>query len=60
MPILTKKFTLTVTPENFLENCSDLELKELDFLIQSERYQIRIRKPLLNLLKTQKENDTTI
>lgn len=57
MPTLSKNFTLTITPEQFLENCTDLELKELDLPIQSERYQWRIRKPLSNLLNTQEEND---
>ena len=42
MPTLTKVLTVTVTPEQFLENCSDLELKELDLLIQSSRYSNRI------------------
>lgn len=42
MPTLTKVLTVTVTPEQFLENCSDLELKELDLLIQSPRYDNRI------------------
>ena len=42
MPTLTKVLTVTVTPEQFLENCSDLELKELDLLIQSPRYANRI------------------
>lgn len=57
MPTISKNFTLTITPEQFLENCSDLELKELDLLIQSERYQHRIRRPLSNLLNTKEEND---
>ncbi len=42
MPTLSKNFTLTITPEQFLENCSDLELKELDLLIQMPRYSHRI------------------
>lgn len=42
MPKLTKVFTLAITPEQFLENCSDLELKELDLLIQMPRYSHRI------------------
>lgn len=42
MPTLTKVLTVTVTLEQFLENCSDLELKELDLLIQSPRYANRI------------------
>jgi hypothetical protein len=42
MPTLKKAFTLTITPEQFLEACSDLELKELDLLIQMPRYSHRI------------------
>lgn len=42
MPTLNKVFILTITPEQFLENCSDLELKELDLLIQMPRYAHRI------------------
>lgn len=42
MPTLSKTYTLTITPEQFLENCSDLELKELDLLIQMPRYSHRI------------------
>jgi hypothetical protein len=45
MPELTKVFTIQVTPERFLEACSDNELKELDLLLASERYQRRIREP---------------
>ena len=44
MPTLTKVLTVTVTPEQFLENCSDNELKELDLLIQSPRYASRINE----------------
>lgn len=44
MPTLTKVLTVTVTPEQFLENCSDIELKELDLLIQSPRYTNRINE----------------
>lgn len=42
MPTISKLYTLTITPEQFLENCSDLELKELDLLIQMPRYSHRI------------------
>lgn len=42
MPTLNKVFTVTVTPVQFLENCSDLELQELDLLIQLPRYAYRI------------------
>lgn len=45
MPEITKVFTIQVTPERFLESCSDNELKELDFLLSSERYHRRIREP---------------
>lgn len=39
MPTINKNFTLFISPELFLDNCSDIELVELDLLIQSERYQ---------------------
>lgn len=45
MPEITKIVKLEITPERFLENCSDNELREIDLLIQSERYQMRIREP---------------
>lgn len=44
MPTITKVLTVTVTPEQFLENCSDDELKELDLLIQSPIYANRINQ----------------
>jgi hypothetical protein len=42
MPKHTKVITIEITVEQFLDNCSDSELKELDLLIQSPRYQNRI------------------
>lgn len=36
MPTLNKNFTLTVTPEQFLAACSDLEVQELDLLLGPE------------------------
>jgi hypothetical protein len=60
MPTLSKTYTLTITPEQLLENCSILELKELDLLIQSQRYQTLIRIPLSNLLKEKQDDDTTL
>jgi len=42
MPTISKQFELTITPEQFLNACSVLELKELDLLIQSPRYQEKI------------------
>jgi hypothetical protein len=43
MPQLQKIFTLDVTPEKFLENCSPSELIETELLLSSERFQQRIR-----------------
>jgi hypothetical protein len=62
MPTLTKVLTVTVTPEQFLENCSDIELKELDLLIQSPRYANRINeeKPIGFIQDKKIENDTRI
>lgn len=42
MPTITKVLNVTITPEQFLENCSDNEIKELDLLLQSPRYQSKI------------------
>ncbi|MET3035850.1 hypothetical protein ABXT08_07105 [Chryseobacterium sp. NRRL B-14859] len=38
MPKLQKIFTLEISPEQFLNNCSPSELKEIDLLIQSNHY----------------------
>jgi len=42
MPKLDKVFTLEVTPEQFLRNCSVTELIETDLLLQSKFYQMRM------------------
>lgn len=42
MPKLDKIFTLEVTPEQFLRNCSITELIETDLLLQSKFYQMRM------------------
>lgn len=42
MPRLDKMFSLEVTPEQFLRNCSPTELIELDLLIQSPTYQMKM------------------
>jgi len=42
MPKLDKIFTLEVTPEQFLRNCSKTELIETDLLLQSNFYQMRM------------------
>lgn len=33
MPILNKQYTLTVTVEQFLQACDDIELQELELLL---------------------------
>jgi hypothetical protein len=39
MPRIDKIFTLEITPEQYLEACSAVELITLDMLLQSPRYQ---------------------
>lgn len=36
MPTITKIFTLTITPEQFVKNCSFVELEELSLVLVSE------------------------
>lgn len=60
MPTLTKVLTVTVTPEQFIENCSDNELKELDLLIESPRYANRINEKKEIGFNQDKKDDTTI
>jgi hypothetical protein len=43
MPNITQTNYIHITPEKFLDACSDLELMELDLLLTSPRYQNRIR-----------------
>jgi len=57
MPQITKVFTLEISPERFLESCSDNELKELDLLLASERYQRRIREPEKKEIGFKNENN---
>ena len=59
MPTLSKVLTVNVTVEQFLENCSDLELKELDLLIQLPRYANRINPEAkqIGLTKIKKINN---
>jgi hypothetical protein len=39
MPTFNKQFTLNITVEQFLDNCSAIELQEVELLISSARYQ---------------------
>lgn len=43
MPIHQKIFTIEITPQQFLNNCSPAELKEVDLLIQGAFYQNRMK-----------------
>lgn len=44
MPKLDKIFTLEVTPEQFLRNCSQSELIETDLLLQASYYQRKMAR----------------
>jgi len=43
MPKISKVFKIEITPERFIDACSDTELKELDLLLQSPRFQQRLK-----------------
>lgn len=58
MPTITKIFEVDITPERFLDACTDLELKEIDLLIQSPRFQNRIKEKQIGF-KTQKQDEET-
>ena len=59
MPEVLKVLKVNITPEQFLDNCSADELKEIDLLIQSPRYVNKMRchsvKKESNELKSKKE-----
>ena len=59
MPKHTQVINIEITPERFLESCSDDELKEVDLLIQSERYQMRIKSKEIGFKTTKKQQDDT-
>lgn len=42
MPKITEVHLIDITPEKFLENCSPLELREIDHLIQAPRFRVRM------------------
>lgn len=46
MPKINKQFFLEISPEQFLNNCSPLELKEIDHLIQSPQYVKRMESQI--------------
>lgn len=45
MPRIDKVLSLDITPEQFLNACSADELKELDLLLSSPRYQQKMNPP---------------
>jgi hypothetical protein len=49
MPKLSKSFHLEITVEQFLNACSASELKELDLLLSSPRYQYKMNGVIQNL-----------
>ena len=58
MPAITKNFQVDITPERFLDACSDEELKEIDLLIQTERFQNRIKEKQIGF-KTKNKDEKT-
>ena len=58
MPEITKVFQVEITPERFLDACSDEELKEIDLLIQTERFQNRIKEKQIGF-KTKNQDEKT-
>ncbi len=58
MPSITKIFQVDITPERFLDACSDEELKEIDLLIQTERFQNRIKEKQIGF-KTKNQDEKT-
>jgi hypothetical protein len=45
MPKIDKLFTMEIGVERFLDACSSLELREVELLITSPRYQNKINPP---------------
>ena len=43
MPRTQQTFTIDISPEKFLECCSQTELIEIDMLLKSERFQRRMK-----------------
>ena len=45
MPKINQLSIIDITPERFLESCSPTELREIDHLIQSPRFRVRMDQP---------------
>lgn len=58
MPEIIKVMYVDITPERFLDACSDEELKEIDLLIQSTRFQNRIKEKQIGF-KTKNQDEKT-
>ena len=58
MPEIIKVMYVDITPERFLDACSDEELKEIDLLIQTERFQNRIKEKQIGF-KTKNQDEKT-
>ncbi len=48
MPRLEKVYTLEISVEQFLDNCTENELQEVELLIHSHRYQKKMNPKALN------------
>ena len=46
MPKIQKIFEIDVTPEKFLNACSAVELQEVVYLLESQKYQQKIQQHL--------------
>ena len=44
MPRIQKAYTLDISPEQFLNNCSGTELQEIALLINTAKYQSKMRE----------------
>lgn len=42
MPQITKQYTVSISPEQFLDACSGTELHELQILLSNTRYQSKM------------------
>lgn len=64
MPKIDKVLTLEISPEQFLNSCSATELQEIDLLIQSPRFQSKMRRKIQDTRPSQtlpsKSNRVTV
>jgi len=60
MPTLNKVYQLNITPEQFIEACSDTELQELELLCQSKIRQRQERLKEMNLIDMEVDHNDEI